>query len=565
MNRIRSTLTNLITLRATYDDLIARRQAQRLLLVNLAWVGIVLASIPVVIWWALGKPIDAATLYVPATLFLGFIIHQQLHAGQLARARRLFVINIAVASLIAIFPDYRVDSPMIVLMLLPLTAAGVLLQRQGLITLVIVLIGLVILGGVAQLTSNKKATPFPTDEISIMNTLLVLIAVSVLNTALLWTFSGTTSDVAFQRQQTVQLLHVVTQLSQTLNRLPAASEEIHHTVEQLRNILSLYHVQVFSINPKTGKIELRASTGFIGRRLLEEESLSTLGEQSPIHTIARQAEAMLIRDTDTDVVEHATFLPATRSELLIPLCIGNQLPLGVLDLHSTDPNTFSGDLVDVLATIGRQLTLALYTIQQTHRLDVSQAEHTQLRTQIETYQHELERLNRQIVWHTWGEYLPEKHDAALAYEWRDNIVRPARPNTDTLNQALLDGQPHLEQREGVSVLSVPIRLRGQTLGALEFRRAEAQGWTSAALDMAQAVADRLALSLENARLFEQTQIVAGRERLVGQVATQLQGPGDLPALLALAATQFQDALGAIRTQVRLDMFTDSTPSEAGQE
>ncbi|MCD4687111.1 MAG: GAF domain-containing protein [Anaerolineae bacterium] len=564
MNSIQSTLTKLTTLRTTYDDLIAQRQAQRLLLVNLAWITIVLAFIPLLIWWALDKPIDAATPYIPVTLLIGLIIHQHLHTGQLERARWLFVINIASASLLATFPEYRVDSPMIVLLLLPLTAAGVLLQRQGLITLSIVLIGLVILGGVVQLASDMEPTPFPSDEASIMTTLLVLTTVSVLTTALLWIFSGTTTAVASQRQQTVQLLQVMTQISQTLNRLPAASEEVHHAVEQLRNILSLYHVQVFGINPDTGKVELRASTGFIGRRLLEEENLSTPGQQSPIHTIARQTEVVHLRDTDS-AVERATFLPATRSELLIPLYIGDQLPLGVLDLHSTDPDTFTGDLVDVLATIGHQLALALHIIQQTHLLDINQAEHTQLRAQIETNQHELERLNRQIVWHTWGEYLPEQHDSALGYEWRDNTVRPARPDTDTLNQALLDGQPHLEQRSGVSVLSVPIRLRGQTLGALEFRRAEAQGWTSAALDMAQAVADRLALSLENARLFEQTQIVADRERLVGQVATQLQSPSDLPALLALAATQFQEALGATRTQVRLGMFTDSTSQEADQE
>jgi GAF domain-containing protein len=103
----------------------------------------------------------------------------------------------------------------------------------------------------------------------------------------------------------------------------------------------------------------------------------------------------------------------------------------------------------------------------------------------------------------------------------------------------------------MSVLCVPIRLRGQTLGAVEFRRPGATGWSSAALELAQIVAERLALSLENARLFEQAQTTAQREQLVSQITSQLQTATDLQSLLALAAARFQEALGATQTSVRL--------------
>lgn len=564
MNAFQNALTTFSTPRARYDDPIAQQQAQRLLLANLAWVVAALVTIPLVLWDTTGSLLNTGTTFIPITLIIGFLVHQQLRTGQLARGRWLFMINLITATVLIIFPDYRIDSPLLVILLIPLTAGGVLLPREGLITLIVVLIGLVILGSMVQLATEKAPTPFATDEESITITLLVLTIVSVLHLVLLWAFSSTTADVAAQRHRTTQLLKVVTQLGHTVNRLPSAREELHRVVEQLRDILSLYHVQVFAINGATGRIELQASTGFIGRRLLEEESLSTPDQHSPINTIARQSDVVLLRDDDP-AIDRATFLPATRSELLIPLTIGDQLVLGVLDFHSTALDTFSDDLVDILSTIGRQLALALHIMQQSRALETSQHEHQQLHARFEANQHELERLNRQIVWHTWGDYLPAEHDAALGYEWRDNSVQPARPDTDTLNQALLDGRPHLSTHDGVSILSVPIRLRGQTLGALEFRRSGAQGWTSAALEMAQAVADRLALSLENARLFEQSQTVAGRERLVGHITTELQGTNDLPTLLAVAAAQFQEALGATRTQVRLGLFEDSPAPEADQE
>lgn len=130
-----------------------------------------------------------------------------------------------------------------------------------------------------------------------------------------------------------------------------------------------------------------------------------------------------------------------------------------------------------------------------------------------------------------------------------------------MDNTLQDGQPRLEMRDGEHVLCVPIRLRGQTLGAVEFRRSSEVGWSPSAMELAQAVADRMALSLENARLFEQAQTTARREQLVSQVTAQLQSTNNLQDLLTLAAAQFQEALGAHRTQVRLglpalDLSTD---------
>ncbi|RPI97988.1 MAG: GAF domain-containing protein [Chloroflexi bacterium] len=118
-------------------------------------------------------------------------------------------------------------------------------------------------------------------------------------------------------------------------------------------------------------------------------------------------------------------------------------------------------------------------------------------------------------------------------------------------ETMEDGQSRLEQHGETSVLCVPIQLRGQTLGAVEFRRPGATGWSSAALELAQVVAERLALSLENARLFEQAQTTAQREQLVSQITSQLQTATDLQSLLTLAAARFQDALGATQTNVRL--------------
>jgi GAF domain-containing protein len=63
------------------------------------------------------------------------------------------------------------------------------------------------------------------------------------------------------------------------------------------------------------------------------------------------------------------------------------------------------------------------------------------------------------------------------------------------------------------------------------------------------VAERLALALENTRLFEQTQAQAQRERKANEIASVLIGATDVRLVLNLAAENFKDALGAVNTHI----------------
>lgn len=549
-------------LRDNYPDPIRQQQAQRLRIVNLAWITLLILVGPLLIWWVIsGETIDMATLYAPVSIALALIVEQDLRNARLDRARRLFVLNMFAIALLANFPEYRIDTPFIIMALLPLTAAGVLLSRRGLINVAILLVTVIAVIGVIQISSGMEPSALGPVEDSIGVTILLIAVVTTLNTLMLSAFASTSEYVANQRQYMTNLLSVVSDLSDTLVDIPASEEKLNRAVEQVRNAMELYHVQIFLADQNTGQAVLHAGTGFIGRRLLEEDSFSQPGERSPINEILRQKFWRLITENDPSD-QRAGFLPATRSELLLPLRVGNLMPLGVLDLHGTQPDTFSDEVIDILVVISNHLAAALYSRQQSSELKDVLAENTRLVDQLDANQRELSQLNRQLISSSWGGYLAERQDPALSYTWSDNTVRPRRIDTASLNQTLADGQPHLEKNANSDILSVPIRLRGQVLGALEFRRSGDVHWTPASLEMAQAVADRLALSLENARLFEQAQSTAQREQLVGQVMSQLQSTTNLQSLLTEAARQFQQALGATHTQVRLGLSTESIPAQA---
>jgi GAF domain-containing protein len=78
-----------------------------------------------------------------------------------------------------------------------------------------------------------------------------------------------------------------------------------------------------------------------------------------------------------------------------------------------------------------------------------------------------------------------------------------------------------------SSMAVPIVLRGETIGVIQFQEdGTNREWSEDELATAQAVADQVAIALENARLFEQTVRRAERERKVLEITSKIRSTND---------------------------------------
>src|SRR5678816_910150 len=110
------------------------------------------------------------------------------------------------------------------------------------------------------------------------------------------------------------------------------------------------------------------------------------------------------------------------------------------------------------------------------------------------------------------------------------------------------------------IVNVPITFREQTLGAMSFAVPKGQQLSERQVEMARIVAERLALALENTRLFEQSQAQAIRERKASEVSGLLIGATDVYSVLNLAAQNFNEALGAIHTRIYICLlYTSPSP------
>jgi GAF domain-containing protein len=110
-----------------------------------------------------------------------------------------------------------------------------------------------------------------------------------------------------------------------------------------------------------------------------------------------------------------------------------------------------------------------------------------------------------------------------------------------------------------SALAAPIRLRGQTIGVLDFYNEGGQRrWTDDDKALVEALADQIAQALETQRLFEQTQRRAYRERLTSEIAGKIRAASDVHSILETAAEELGRALGVSRTLVHLGSSIDGS-------
>ena len=93
-------------------------------------------------------------------------------------------------------------------------------------------------------------------------------------------------------------------------------------------------------------------------------------------------------------------------------------------------------------------------------------------------------------------------------------------------------------------VSVPLRVRGLVIGAMEFELA-GEVLASEDVDMVEAVAERLGLAVESTRLFDESRRVAQRETMLNEIGSRLQRTNSIDSVLTEAARGLQNSLGAI--------------------
>ena len=323
-------------------------------------------------------------------------------------------------------------------------------------------------------------------------------------------------------QNRVTQLQTISQVSQIIAGIQNLDELLPRIAELISQRFEIYHTGIFLVDNQNEYAVLQAANSAGGQNMLARGHRLRVGAQGIVGNVTSTGQARIALDVGEDAVYFDNpDLPDTRSEIALPLKVAGQT-FGALDLQSTQPNAFGDEDIQTLSILADQVAIA---IQNARSFEQS-------RQAIE----DAEVAYRQMTGQTWQQVTAQKK--VLGYEY-DGAT--SKPITDASKDE--------------SSLSIPLMLRGQTIGKLKLSALESdRKWTEDELAMAQAAAERTALTLESARLLEEAQRRATRERVIGDISSSISTFSDMEGILRTAVQQLGRRMGG--AEVFLELGSD---------
>jgi GAF domain-containing protein/HAMP domain-containing protein len=341
--------------------------------------------------------------------------------------------------------------------------------------------------------------------------------------------------------QHVKQLEAIAQISRSISTIRDIDTLLPRITNMISQEFDFYHVGIFLLDEDSRFAVLRASNSDGGQKMLERGHQLEVGRKGIVGHVASTGEARIAADVGSDSVHfNNPDLPNTRSEMALPLKIGSDI-IGVLDVQSTHPGVFSPSDINILSVLSDQVSIA---IQNTRLLEETNAALA-----------ETEHAYSQLTFQTWKAF--KKQAPVLAYSF-DGIKSKPIYN---------DQHRKLNPKES-GVFTVPVKLRGVTVGYLRMKSRKENGqWTRDEKIIAQAVAERVALAAENARLFSETTKRAERERLVSEITTKIRSKTDPHQMIQVALSELKDTLGATHVELipHLAKKTDNSFPDSGTQ
>ena len=305
--------------------------------------------------------------------------------------------------------------------------------------------------------------------------------------------------------------------------------------EVINREFGFYHIGIFLLDAAGEYAVLSASNSSGGRRMLANAHRLKVGEVGIVGYVTAVGRARVALDTGSDAVYfNNPDLPETHSEIALPLLLGERV-IGALDVQSDQPNAFDQTDIQILSTLADQVGIAIQNARQ----------HEETRMALT----ESESLSRQFVEAGWSRFSKTRAMEGIHHTGvRSKILyrRPGNDNTESPDDAVT-----LKPRGRGAVLSLPVKLRGAVIGSVDVRSPENRRWTDDELDIVGAIIERAAIAMENARLLEDSQILATKERTISEISARISGQSEVDDLLKIAVQELGRNLPGMDVSIQL--------------
>lgn len=329
-----------------------------------------------------------------------------------------------------------------------------------------------------------------------------------------------------------QQLHRVNELGRIITTILDPDDLLTRAAHLISDEFECYYTAIYLTDANGQWAELKAATGEAGRVLLENKHHADVNGNGAVGTAIRTKQVCIVSDAAAEPVRTENpaqpftrfswhgisistqftrtdnpLLPNTRSQITLPLIIGERV-IGALEMHSLKENTFSQQDADTYQNMANHVAIAL--------------ENSRLFNEAQQSIREMSATQQQYLHGAWQSLTEEQN-----FEY-------------TLGNDELPGQS----------IEVPLSLRDQIIGQINL---SAENWSPEQKSLIEAIASQAALALENARLVEESQSVATRERLVNEVTAKIWSARTMDSILQTTVRELGRSLEA--AEVNIELFT----------
>ena len=242
-------------------------------------------------------------------------------------------------------------------------------------------------------------------------------------------------------------------------------------------------------------------------------------EQLPIVRAISSGSPLLIENVEAETVEaeHRRVLNQfnVKAAIGVALSVGQTFQ-GMWFVGYREPHTFAYDEVQMITALASPAAIAI--------------QNQQLLAETRSALEQLDAINRRLTGQAWREF-------ALSTPQRRSVAA---------------GPSAVESQAIQASLSAPIALRGEVIGELSLEQTDRpRTWSADEIALLQTVAREVAIAVENARLIEQTERRAQRERTIAAISERIYSTTDVKDLLRVTAEELRRATGSVRTVIRL--------------
>ncbi|GAB5490461.1 MAG: hypothetical protein Phog2KO_06760 [Phototrophicaceae bacterium] len=533
----------------------------RLLQSILIFIEISLFAFAIVIFISGGNFLNGLTIIPPAGIIIALFLLVMVSRGKLLRITSLIIVSYLIIISVNLYVLSNDLYVLYITLALSAIVTALLLKTFSFWSFNILSTSLILGVTVADIIQETSTTQeFLSSFLIVMSFGLIPLTISIIAKFFVIELEKT----ALETQQSLSMLGANADIGETIFNFQNLNELLERTVNIIKYRFNFYHVSLFLTDKDKHYSHLTASTGEIGERMLANEYRLLIDSNSVVGRSTQAQDIIVVRNIENESgYSYNELLQGIRAELAVPI-VDKEGVIGVIHIQSVHADAFTVTEIEALQVIANQLATAIRNARLFEDKENSIRENKRLFLEAETNLREIQRLNRQLTKQAWTDYL-QTDRRINGVTWSESDFQNRANWSDEMLTASQKRRAITEEKDGIRTIALPIELRGEVVGAIEIET-DSNKNKDDVIDMVQAISQRLGVSLDNARLFEESNEATAQEQRISEIVAQYQSADSVDELLRLTVKGLAETLGADHASIRLGVVPNiSTLDDADNE